>query len=72
MSDLELQVNELTMQTEYQLRLKDLLLQEKVKELTDKFTNEVDNEKQKFDLLLQVVYPQADSPSLLNWWIKLL
>lgn len=54
MSELELQVNELTMQTEYQLRLKDLHMQEKVKELTDKFTNEIDNEKQKFDLLLQV------------------
>ncbi|GMH45741.1 hypothetical protein BSKO_13704 [Bryopsis sp. KO-2023] len=53
MSDLELQVNELTMQTEYQLRLKDLHMQEKVKELTDKFGGEIDGEKQKFDLLLQ-------------------
>lgn len=56
MSELELQVNELTMQTEYQLRLKDLHMQEKVKELTDKFTSEIDNEKQKFDLLLQVCF----------------
>lgn len=34
MAELEQQVAELTMQTEYQLRLKDLHLQEKVKELT--------------------------------------
>lgn len=34
MADLEQQVAELTMQTEYQLRLKDLHLQERVKELT--------------------------------------
>ena len=34
MAELEQQVAELTMQTEYQLRLKDLHLQEKTKELT--------------------------------------
>ncbi len=41
------------MQTEYQLRLKDLHLQERVKELTEKFTAELDADRQKFDLLLQ-------------------
>ena len=34
MAELEQAVAELTMQTEYQLRLKDLHLQERVKELT--------------------------------------
>ena len=34
MAELEQQVAELTMQTEYQLRLKDLHLQEKTKEMT--------------------------------------
>lgn len=41
------------MQTEYQLRLKDLHLQERVKELTEKFTTELENDRQKFELLLQ-------------------
>lgn len=48
-----LQVNELTMQNEYQLRLKDLAMNEKVKELTEKFTAELDVDKTKFDSLLQ-------------------
>mmetsp|Transcript_22834 Transcript_22834/g.63112 ORF Transcript_22834/g.63112 Transcript_22834/m.63112 type:complete len:1547 (+) Transcript_22834:150-4790(+) len=52
MAELEQQVAELTMQTEYQLRLKDLHLQEKTKELTEKFTSEVDVDRQKFELLL--------------------
>lgn len=47
------QVNELTMQNEYQLRLKDLAMNEKVKELTEKFTAELDVDKTKFDSLLQ-------------------
>lgn len=48
-----MQVNELTMQNEYQLRLKDLAMNEKVKELTEKFTAELDVDKTKFDSLLQ-------------------
>ncbi len=39
MAELEQQVAELTMQTEYQLRLKDLHLQERVKELTGANSN---------------------------------
>ena len=50
---LPLQVNELTMQNEYQLRLKDLALNERVKELTEKFAAEADVDKTKFDILLQ-------------------
>lgn len=41
------------MQNEYQLRLKDLAMNEKVKELTEKFTAELDVDKNKFDTLLQ-------------------
>ncbi|KAG1658747.1 hypothetical protein FOA52_000860 [Chlamydomonas sp. UWO 241] len=52
MSELEQQVAELTMQTEYQLRLKDLHLQERIKELTEKFTVELETDRQKFELLL--------------------
>lgn len=52
-SELEQQVTELTMQTEYQLRLKDLHLQEKTKELTEKFSIELEADKHKFELLLQ-------------------
>ena len=53
MSELETQVNELTMQNEYQLRLKDLNLNEKIKDITEKFTQELETDKAKFDLLLQ-------------------
>uniref|UniRef100_A0A061RT72 Wd repeat-containing protein 65-like n=2 Tax=Tetraselmis sp. GSL018 TaxID=582737 RepID=A0A061RT72_9CHLO len=53
MQELEQQVNELTMQNEYQLRLKDLNHNEKLKEINDKFTAELESEKQKFELLLQ-------------------
>eukprot|EP00879_Flechtneria_rotunda_P021142 GHRR01022273.1.p1 GENE.GHRR01022273.1~~GHRR01022273.1.p1 ORF type:complete len:520 (+),score=198.23 GHRR01022273.1:2394-3953(+) len=52
-TELEQQVAELTMQTEYQLRLKDLHMQERVKEMTDKFNTELDSDRQKFELLLQ-------------------
>uniref|UniRef100_A0A7S0YIJ8 Cilia- and flagella-associated protein 57 n=1 Tax=Polytomella parva TaxID=51329 RepID=A0A7S0YIJ8_9CHLO len=52
MTELEQQVAELTMQTEYQLRLKDLHLQERIKELTDKYTAEQESDRQKFDALL--------------------
>ena len=38
LTELESTVSELTTQTEYQLKLKELALAEKVKELTEKFT----------------------------------
>jgi len=53
MQELETQVNELMMQNEYQLRLKDLNLNEKIKDITDKFTQELESDKTKFELLLQ-------------------
>ncbi|KAK9830297.1 hypothetical protein WJX72_010857 [[Myrmecia] bisecta] len=53
MAELETQVNELTMQNEYQLRLKDLNMNERIKEVTEKFTAELEVDKTKFELLLQ-------------------
>ena len=53
MHELEVQVNELTLQGEYQLRLKDLNMNEKIKDLTDKFQGELEGERSKYDALLQ-------------------
>ena len=52
-NDLKQKVDELTLQNEYQLRLKEMNHQEKLKELTEKFTMEVDCEKARYDMLLQ-------------------
>ncbi|GBG61790.1 hypothetical protein CBR_g23749 [Chara braunii] len=52
-TELEQQVNELTMQNEYQLRLKDLNLNERIKDITDKFTHELDQAKSRYETLLQ-------------------
>ena len=41
------------MQNEYQLRLKDLNYNEKLKEATEKFTQELDGDKKNYELLLQ-------------------
>eukprot|EP00736_Rhodelphis_marinus_P001057 Rmarinus@m.11291 len=53
MAELKTKVDELTMQNEYQLRLKDLNYNEKIKEITDKFTQELEADKTKYELLLQ-------------------
>lgn len=53
MQELEMQVAELTLQSEYQLRLKDLNMNEKIKDLTEKFQAELDEDKSKFEMLLQ-------------------
>eukprot|EP00240_Pyramimonas_obovata_P000064 CAMPEP_0118921440 /NCGR_PEP_ID=MMETSP1169-20130426/720_1 /TAXON_ID=36882 /ORGANISM="Pyramimonas obovata, Strain CCMP722" /LENGTH=1196 /DNA_ID=CAMNT_0006862159 /DNA_START=210 /DNA_END=3800 /DNA_ORIENTATION=+ len=53
MAELETQVNELTTQNEYKLRLKDLDLNERIKDITEKFTHELEGDKAKFELLLQ-------------------
>ena len=47
-NDLKQKVDELTLQNEYQLRLKEMNHQEKLKELTEKFTIEVDCEKARY------------------------
>jgi len=53
MAELKTKVEELTMQNEYQLRLKDLNYNEKLKEATEKFTQELDSDKKNYELLLQ-------------------
>ena len=47
------------MQTEYQLRLKDLHLGERVKELNERFAVELEADKHKFELLLAEKNEQA-------------
>ena len=42
MSELKTRVEELRMENEYQLRLKDMNYNEKTKELTDKFLHEIE------------------------------
>eukprot|EP00741_Cyanophora_paradoxa_P020094 tig00021234_g19395.t1 len=53
MQELKTKVEELTMQNEYQLRLKDLNYNEKIKEITEKFTQELEADRQRHDHLLQ-------------------
>lgn len=52
MAELEAQVNELTLQSEYQMRLKDLNVNETIKEIQDTLNREIDNERAKFELLM--------------------
>lgn len=53
MAELKQKVEELTMQNEYQLRLKDLNFTEKLKESTDKFNAEHEAHTKNYELLLQ-------------------
>ena len=47
MSELKTRVEELKMENEYQLRLKDMNYNEKIKDLTDKFLQEIEGVKAK-------------------------
>ena len=47
MSELKTRVDELKMENEYQLRLKDMNYNEKIKDLTDKFLQEIESLKAK-------------------------
>ena len=47
MSELKTRVEELKMENEYQLRLKDMNYNEKIKELTEKFIQEMESLKTK-------------------------
>ena len=47
MSELRTRVEELKMENEYQLRLKDMNYNEKIKDLTDKFIQEIEALKAK-------------------------
>ncbi|CAM9657374.1 unnamed protein product [Scytosiphon promiscuus] len=51
MVELKNKVDELALHNEYQLRLKDMNYSEKIKEITEKFTQDLEQSKNKFDLL---------------------
>ncbi|TYZ58912.1 hypothetical protein PybrP1_009516 [[Pythium] brassicae (nom. inval.)] len=51
MAELKNKVDELMLHNEYQLRLKDMTYNESLKDLTEKFTHEIELEKNKFELL---------------------
>ena len=51
MNELKSKVEELTLHNEYQLRLKDMNYAEKIKEVTEKFTQELDADKRKYNLM---------------------
>ena len=51
MAELKAKVDELALHNEYQLRLKDMSYAEKTKEVTEKFTQEIEQEKNRFELL---------------------
>ncbi|CAB1098865.1 unnamed protein product [Ectocarpus sp. CCAP 1310/34] len=50
-TELKNKVDELALHNEYQLRLKDMNYSEKIKEITEKFTQDLEQSKNKFDLL---------------------
>ena len=51
MAELKTRVDELKMENEYQLRLKDMSYNEKIKELTEKFIQEMESLKTKNQVL---------------------
>jgi len=51
--DLKQKVDELKMHNEYQLKLKDMNYSEKIKEVTDKFVQELEQAKTKYELLIE-------------------
>lgn len=53
MSELKTRVEELKMENEYQLRLKDMNYNEKIKDLTDKFLQEIEGVKAKNEVSLE-------------------
>jgi hypothetical protein len=51
MRELQSKVDELHIHSEYQLRLKDMDANEKIKEVTEKFTQELEQDKNRYELL---------------------
>ena len=51
MRELQSKVDELHIHSEYQLRLKDMDANEKIKEVTEKFTQELEGGRSKYDML---------------------
>ena len=58
MSELKTRVEELHMENSYQLRLKDMNYNEKIKELTEKFIQEMESLKTKNQVGIIVIQPQ--------------
>ncbi len=56
MSELKTRVDELKMENEYQLRLKDMNYNEKIKDLTDKFLQEIESLKAKNEVRAWIHY----------------
>ena len=56
MSELKTRVDELKTENEYQLRLKDMNYNEKIKELTEKFIQEMESLKTKNTVRLAYLY----------------
>lgn len=53
MAELRAKVDELQSQNDYQLRLKELAHTDKLQELSDKFSHELEADKRNYELLLQ-------------------
>lgn len=51
MADLKSQVDELTIHNAYQLRLHDITYQDKLKEVTEKFNQQLDHDRTKYEML---------------------
>ena len=51
MREMQSKVDELHIHSEYQLRLKDMDANEKIKEVTEKFTQELEQDKNRYELL---------------------
>jgi hypothetical protein len=52
----QLQVDELALHNEYQLRLKDMNYSEKLKEITEKFTQDLEQSKTRYEVLVSTMY----------------
>ena len=61
MAELKTRVDELKMENEYQLRLKDMNYNEKIKELTEKFIQEMESLKTKNQVRLETISNETRS-----------
>ena len=61
MAELKTRVDELKMENEYQLRLKDMNYNEKIKELTEKFIQEMESLKTKNQVRLETISNKTHS-----------
>jgi cilia- and flagella-associated protein 57 len=50
------QVDELALHNEYQLRLKDMNYSEKLKEISEKFTQDLEQSKTRYEVLVRDMY----------------